>query len=97
MVGNQMQHSQGPWGARTTSAQTPPPPPPAVERVWHIADKGTTTGPFSRANLGRMAHDGTLTRDTYVWTVGLDGWKTAGEINELAQLFTIAPPPAPKS
>jgi membrane protease subunit (stomatin/prohibitin family) len=89
----------GPWGARPTAAQVPtqmPPPPPAVERVWHIAEAGKTTGPFSKANLGRMAADGSLQRDTYVWAVGLDGWKTAGEIIELAQLFTIAPPPPPK-
>jgi len=90
----------GPWGARPTVAQSPaaqmPPPPPAVERVWHIAEAGKTTGPFSKANLGRMATDGSLKRDTYVWAVGLDGWKTAGEIIELAQLFTIAPPRPPK-
>jgi hypothetical protein len=44
-----------------------------------------------------MAGDGTLKRDTYVWSVGLDGWKAAGDIAELAQLFTIAPPPPPKA
>ena len=96
VVAGQMQNNAGPWGARPETLQQTPPPPPAVERVWHIADKGKTTGPFSKANLGRMADEGTLKRDTYVWTVGLDGWKTAGEIAELAQLFTIAPPPPPK-
>lgn len=88
----------GPWGARPMASAAPqmPPPPPPVERVWHIAEKGKTTGPFSKANLGRMAADGSLQRDTYVWAVGLDGWQVAGDINELAQLFTIAPPPLPK-
>ena len=86
----------GPWGARPTATAPQTPPPPVVERVWHIADKGKTTGPFSKANLGRMAADGSLKRDTHVWAVGLDGWKLAGDINELTQLFTIAPPPPPK-
>jgi hypothetical protein len=90
----------GPWGPRPTVAATAapqmPPPPPPVERVWHVAEKGKTTGPFSKAHLGRMAADGSLQRGTYVWTVGLDGWKTASDIDELAQLFTIAPPPLPK-
>jgi len=96
-MAGQMQHS-GPWGPRTTApANQIPPPPPMVERVWHIADKGKTTGPFSKANLGRMAGDGTLKRDTYVWSVGLDGWKAAVHITELAQLFTIAPPPPPEA
>ncbi|TCP41735.1 SPFH domain-containing protein [Rhodovulum marinum] len=79
----------GPWGA----APTPPPLP--VEHVWHIAEKGQTRGPFSKAALGRMAAEGSLGRDTFVWTAGQDGWKRAEDITELAQLFTVAPPPPP--
>ncbi|TCO73012.1 SPFH domain-containing protein [Rhodovulum euryhalinum] len=80
----------GPWGAAPAA-----PPPPPVEHVWHIAEKGETRGPFSRADLGRMAADGTLRRETFVWTAGQDGWKRAEEVTELAQLFTVAPPPPP--
>jgi membrane protease subunit (stomatin/prohibitin family) len=88
---------QGPWGAAPGAAPAPvqTPPPPPVEKVWHIAANGQATGPFGRANLGRMVTDGSLTRDTLVWTAGQDGWKAAGEITELAQLFTISPPPPP--
>ena len=76
---------------------TPPPVPNApVEKVWHVAVKGKATGPYSRAELARKVDDGKIARDTFVWTVGLDGWKTAGELDELATLFTISPPPAPK-
>jgi hypothetical protein len=52
-------------------------------------------GPFSTASLGRMVADGSLTRDTTVWTPGQDGWKTAGDVTELARLFTVMPPPPP--
>lgn len=83
----------GPWGMAPAEA-TPPPPPP-VDRVWHLAIGGEAKGPFSRASLGRQATDGSLTRQTLVWTAGQDGWKPAGEIPELAQLFTVAPPPPP--
>ncbi|WP_417257843.1 SPFH domain-containing protein [Celeribacter sp.] len=84
----------GPWGPRpTTAAQTPPPPP--VEHVWHIAENGTTTGPFSKAEMGQKVASGALTRDSHVWTPGQDGWLKADEVTELAQLFTIAPPPPP--
>ena len=89
----------GPWGAagqataQPTTAAAPPPPP--VEHVWHIAENGKTTGPFSKARLGQMAADGSLTRETYVWTAGQDGWKRAEDVAELAQLFTIMPPPPP--
>ena len=89
----------GPWGAagQATAPATaaPAPPPPPVEHVWHIAENGQTSGPFSKARLGRMAEEGGLTRETYVWTAGQDGWKKAEDVAELAQLFTIMPPPPP--
>ncbi|TNF19573.1 MAG: SPFH domain-containing protein [Rhodobacteraceae bacterium] len=85
---------QGRWGAQP-AAQAAPPPPPPVEHVWHIAEGGETKGPFSKAKLGRMATSGEITRETYVWTAGQDGWKRAEDVQELAQLFTILPPPPP--
>ncbi|MDP2580900.1 SPFH domain-containing protein [Shimia thalassica] len=102
----QQMANQGPWGARpaqpaaapapqASSAYTAPPPPPPVEHVWHIAENGATKGPFSKAALGRMATAGEVTRETYVWTAGQDGWKRAEDVIELAQLFTILPPPPP--
>jgi membrane protease subunit (stomatin/prohibitin family) len=91
-MAGQMAHP-GPWGSQTPVA-TPPPPP--LEHVWHIAEAGQTSGPFSKAALGRMSKDGTLTRDSLVWTAGQDGWMRAEDVQELAQLFTILPPPAPQ-
>lgn len=86
----------GPWGAPQQQSASPPPPPP-VEKVWHIAEDGETKGPFSRAALGRMVGVGSLSRETYVWTAGQDGWQKAEDISELAQLFTVLPPPPPAS
>ncbi len=86
----------GPWGAVPQAApQAAPPPPPPVETVWHIAANGQTTGPYGRGHLGRMVAEGSFTRDTLVWAAGQDGWKKAGEIADLAQLFTVMPPPPP--
>lgn len=88
--------NQGPWGAAPArAAAAPAPPPPPVEHVWHLAENGATKGPFSKAALGRMASEGALTRKTHVWTAGQDGWKRAEDVQELAQLFTILPPPPP--
>lgn len=91
----------GPWGARPpspASSQPPvaaPPPPPPAEHVWHLAESGQTSGPYSRAALGRMVTEGRLTRETHVWTEGQDGWLRAGDVTELARLFTVMPPPPP--
>ncbi len=81
----------GPWGPRSAV-----PPPPPVEHVWHVAKNGKTTGPFSRAGLGKLAADGELSRESWVWTQGQDGWKRAEDVAELAQLFTVQPPPPPE-
>lgn len=83
----------GPWGARPSEPTTPPPPP--VEHVWHIAEDGKTEGPYSKADLGKMVAQGRLTRESWAWTQGQDGWKRANDIDELAQLFTVSPPPPP--
>ncbi|MEM8869179.1 MAG: SPFH domain-containing protein [Pseudomonadota bacterium] len=97
MAGGMMGGANGPWGQAPApaSAAPPPPPPPPVEKVWHTATAGKTSGPFSRADLGKAVAEGTLTRDTHVWTPGIDGWTRAGDISELAQLFTVMPPPPP--
>jgi len=50
---------------------------------------------YSKADLGQMAGDARLTRDTLVWTAGQDGWQRAEDVQELAQLFTVMPPPPP--
>jgi membrane protease subunit (stomatin/prohibitin family) len=92
-MGSQMAQA-GPWGARPAPA-APAPPPPPPEHVWHIAENGQTTGPFSRATMGRMAQEGRLTRRHHVWTQGQDGWLRAEDVPELAQLFTVMPPPPP--
>lgn len=99
-MGIAMAQQMGPWGtAQRPAPQTPAaPPPPPPERVWHIAENGETSGPFSRATMGRMAagQDArALTRETLVWAAGLDGWLPAGEVPELATLFTVMPPPPP--
>ncbi|MEM6303350.1 MAG: SPFH domain-containing protein [Pseudomonadota bacterium] len=93
-MGAQAASASGPWGAAPAARSAAPPPPP-VEHVWHIAEGGETKGPFSKAKLGRMASEGSLTRETYVWTAGQDGWMKAEDVAELAQLFTVLPPPPP--
>ena len=95
-MANQM-GQMSPWGQpqQPTHAAPPPPPPPPPERLWHVAVNGQTTGPFGRGDLGRMVAEGSFTRKTTVWSQGYAGWIAAGEVNELAQLFTVAPPPPP--
>lgn len=95
MAGGMAGGFAGPWGAAPQAPGAMPPPPPPVEKVWHIAEAGTAKGPYGRGHLGRMVSEGGLGRDTLVWSPGQDGWKPAGDVAELAQLFTVMPPPPP--
>ena len=91
----------GPWGAAPQQAPAqhgavpPPLPGKTVETVWHVAVGDHAEGPYGRGHLGRMAAEGQFGRDTLVWTPGQDGWLPADDVPELAQLFTMQPPPVP--
>ena len=96
---------RGPWGQVPAPASPPPLAaqpqpgmiaPPAADPVWHVALDGAASGPFGKADLGRLMNEGRFTRDTLVWTPGQDGWREADEVPALAQLFTMQPPPLPQ-
>lgn len=73
---------------------TPPPLPTAVS--YYVALNGQQAGPFDMPKLQQMAAQGTLTRQTLVWTNGMAGWTAAGDVAELGCLFaTNTPPPLP--
>jgi hypothetical protein len=87
----------GPWGtAPAAETGTPaPPPPPAADPRWHIVDGAASRGPFSRLQLEQMARERKVIPETLVWSPGSDGWTPAGQVAELASLFSQVPPPPP--
>lgn len=88
----------GPWGGRPTSAapSAPPPPPPQAQEVeWHLAENGATSGPYTSENLKGLMAQGRFTRDSLVWSAGMDGWKPAKDVQGLANLLSRMPPPPP--
>ncbi len=91
----------GPWGAAPAAPQPPAqapmaaPPPPPAEKQWHLAENGATKGPFGPAELRALAQQGSLTRSTQVWSAGMAGWLSAGDVADLAPLFALMPPPPP--
>jgi membrane protease subunit (stomatin/prohibitin family) len=78
----------GPGGA-APAPQAPPPPP--LPPAWHVAQGGQATGPFDADQLARAAAAGTLRPDTLVWTPGMAAWAPAGQVPQLAALFTPNP------
>jgi membrane protease subunit (stomatin/prohibitin family) len=76
---------------RPPSAETPP--PVQARSTWFIAVEGKQTGPFDITVLNEQATAGTLTRETPVWTQGMEQWAQAGQVPGLAELFANIPPP----
>ena len=45
--------------------------------------------------LQQMIGQGQLTKQTFVWKQGMQGWIAAEQVPEVAALFGAAPPPPP--
>ncbi|MCH7976217.1 MAG: SPFH domain-containing protein [Bacteroidetes bacterium] len=87
-MANQMAQTMG-----QPTAGTPPPPPVAAQ--YHVAVDGETRGPYDMNTLRSQAQSGTLTKDSMVWTKGMDEWQPAGQVSALGDLFAAVPPPVP--
>lgn len=82
------------------------PPPPADHIIehddWFVVRDGKPAGPFEYRALVSMAEQGGLTPASFVWRPEMDAWKAAGDVPEVAAVFTtpasetaIVAPPAP--
>lgn len=78
--------------AAPTSAPVPPPVP---QVNWHVAINGQSQGPYSTDQIIQGARLGQVAPGTLVWTAGLDGWKPAAQVPQLAAAFQQVPPPPP--
>lgn len=78
---------------QAAAGQTASPPP--LGAAFFVAVNNQQQGPFDPGMLSTMAKGGQLTRDTLVWKQGMAAWVKAGEVAELAAVFTSTPPPIP--
>lgn len=91
-MGNMM--NQGATAPAAAPAAATPPPLPQ-EASYHVAVNGQQQGPYPLSQLQQMASQGSLTRESLVWTAGMAAWARAGEVEALAPLFANVPPPLP--
>lgn len=99
-MGQQMAGMMQNMGQKMQGTMNTPPPMPDIQ--YHVLANGAQAGPFTIQQLAQMAHSGQLTPQTYVWKQGLANWELAGNVTELATLFTppipgSTPPPPPPS
>ncbi|NNF17621.1 MAG: SPFH domain-containing protein [Gammaproteobacteria bacterium] len=92
-IASKMSESLGAAGSGTPGG----PPRIPTEARYYLAINGHQTGPFSRSELRTKIADGDLTRDSLIWTHGMQDWQTADQADGVKALFADSPPPLPKS
>lgn len=92
-MGQQMAGMMNNLGQQMQNGINTPPPMPNVQ--YHISVNGQQMGPFQMPQLQQMAQSGQLTQQTYVWKPGMANWEFAGNVPELASLFSMGTPPPP--
>jgi hypothetical protein len=60
-------------------------------KKYFLHDGTESSGPFDLEELKAKR----ITKNSPVWFEGMENWKTAGEIPELASVFVVVPPPIP--
>lgn len=89
----QAMNQPGQQGGQGQAGDTPPPMPDGPR--FYAAIEGEQAGPFDRATLAQKIEAGAVTKETLVWTEGMDDWTKAGEVEAVSKLFGSAPPPLP--
>lgn len=92
-MGQQMAGMMNNLGQQMQNGMNTPPPMPNVQ--YHISVNGQQMGPFQMPQLQQMVQSGQLTQQTYVWKPGMANWEFAGNVSELASLFSMGTPPPP--
>lgn len=92
-----------PLAAPGQSTAPPVPRTPVEHDDWFIVRDGRPVGPFEYRALKKMAEQSVFLPTTYVWRPEMDAWQPAGDVPEVAAVFTspasdtavMAPPVGP--
>jgi membrane protease subunit (stomatin/prohibitin family) len=70
-------------------------PPPLPERAFFAGLEGRQAGPFTLEQIEEQVRSGSITRRTLVWSQELGEWTPAAQVQALASVFSLTPPPLP--
>ena len=79
---------------KTVDKDTPPPLPQVNSKKYYIALSDEREGPYDIRTVQLLIRENKITKDTLVWTEGLQDWVEAYTI--LEKHFNATPPPLPK-
>lgn len=92
-MANQMANSMNNQNNQNNSGVVPPPVPGQLK--FFIAVNGAQQGPYIPQQLQQMLQGGQFSKESLVWKEGMAAWTPAGQVPELASVFTSVPPPVP--
>ena len=75
----------------TTPPASMPPPVPNQAPQYHVAINGASQGPYPMQTIIEYIAQGTLTKESLVWSEGMAGWTPASKV--FADKFAQVPPP----
>lgn len=67
-------------------------PPPVPITVYNVAVNGQSTGPYDLNTLQQMAMSEQFSASSLVWKAGMQEWAKAETVDELKNIFVVAPP-----
>lgn len=68
----------------------------APHQEFYAVIEKQQAGPFSPDELTQLIKSSKITRDTLMWTPGMNGWSFAHSIPEVHKLILLSPPPVPE-
>jgi membrane protease subunit (stomatin/prohibitin family) len=94
-LGQQMAGALAGQNPGQTAGGSTPPPLPGAALPFYLGINGQQVGPVPPSELAARVSSGELTPQTPVWKQGMAAWTPAGQVAELAPLFSSVPPPLP--
>jgi hypothetical protein len=61
---------------------------------WFLDREHKQSGPVGEEDFARLIRQGTIRRETLIWSPGMTEWRAAGEVERFAPLFGTSGPPA---
>ena len=94
-MANQMAGAMNPGAAAAQPTGGHAAPPPLPSAGFFLALGGQQVGPLDVAAIQQRVMAGQVSRETLVWRQGMPNWTAAGQVPELAGVFSTLPPPLP--
>lgn len=64
-----------------------------LPKSYHVVIDGQQTGPFTEQEMMRLIGERRITKDTLVWTPGMQAWQPVEKVPQVLRLVALTPPP----